>query len=152
MTFCERYMNICSYQEEHIIKIRILHWVKKKHVFLSRELHQDLWCFSSLLLPCYELSRIWWKLYARICCTHVQWSWWLSSQNKSRNLQFSTASVWCAFGGLGVCRNIVMSETRSLLATLRYIMFNSFRGSLARTSFCAYPNSVFKQLHYAHAL
>lgn len=55
---------ICSYQEEHIIKTTILHWVKKKHVFLSGELHQDLWCFASLLLPCYELSRIW---YMFIC-------------------------------------------------------------------------------------
>ena len=37
---------------------------EKKHVFLSGEVHQDLWCFASLLLPCYELSRIW---YMFIC-------------------------------------------------------------------------------------
>ena len=64
-----------------------------------------------------------------------------------RNLQFSTASVWCLFGGFGVFRNIVMSETKSPLIICPIPLEAAL---LEPPSVRIQTDCVFKKMHYAH--
>ena len=79
-------------------------------------------------------------------CAHVQWLWWLSSQiQTSQSPVLHCISVVPFWRIWGISKH---SDVRNQMTS--HNMSNSFRGSVARTSFCAYPNRLCIQTDALH--